>query len=331
MLSAKNISGYSDVCIIGAGVAGLYASYICRLLSIDFTLIEALDITGGQCAALYPEKTLYGVPGFHGEIAKKFIEKFSSQCVSKEKILYNHKVINISKIDDLFSIDIQDTLKCREIKISSKYIIVTTGIGEMKPNIPSTIKGIDSISSDFVQHCRLKQDLYSNKDVIVAGGGDSAVDFAINLSNTARSVTIIHRRNKFTCEPSKVGHIERLAKDGILKLVLDHNITNIADIPERLVTTTDKEGKEHQFKADHILFSYGFAACPSSMFGLQSIGLNVINHLIDVDIETMQTSIENCYAAGDVATYKNKKKNIIPCLFEADRAVRSIKKEIDQL
>ena len=327
----------ADVAIVGAGVAGLYSAYCCGLANIGCVIVESLIAPGGQCTALYPEKRMYGTPGFEEIKAKDYIKLLSEQCLPHAKSrLFGYKVESISKSDsEGFVLDVGNIchsscaisdLKNENIKIHAKYIILATGIGDMKPNIPPTINGVDKISkaSDFIQFYCMNLTLYHNKDVIIAGGGDSAVDFAIDISSVAKSVTIIHRRSKFSCEPSKLNGISELEKSGKLRLVLEHNISGVVeDKGCRVVKTIDKEQREHNFEADHIVFCYGFAASLGSL--ANDLGLKMEKNLLTVDLDTMKTSIENCYAAGDIVTYTNKKKNVVPCLFEADRAVRSIK------
>lgn len=323
----------TDVTIIGAGVAGLYASYCCNLAGIDSILVESLMFPGGQCSTIYPEKKVYGTPGFKDIKAKDFINHLSEQILDYDsKKFFGYKVETIKKENETFDIYTKSQCNCRNTNIKSKYIILATGIGDMKPSIPSTITGLDELStdSDFVQHYCMKMDLYKGKNVIIAGGGDSAIDFAINIAPISNNTTIIHRRNKFTCEQSKLKDIERLTNSGKLTLILEHNIVYLKEKnKERLVITKDKESKEHSFSTDYIVFCYGFLPnCQNSIFGLENIGLQKENNLIKVDINTMETTVKGCYAAGDIVSYINKKKNIVPCFFEADRVVRSIKKEL---
>ena len=326
----------TDVAIVGAGVAGLYSAYCCGLSGIDCLLIESLMLPGGQCSTLYPEKKMYGTPGYIDIKAKDFVENLTSQCLSHSpKKLFGHKVENILKTpDDRFILKAQNTQSEKEINISARYVVLTTGIGNMKPNIPATISGLDKIdkTSDFIHHCCMNLSLFKGKDVIIAGGGDSAVDFAINISAVAKSVTIIHRRLKFTCEPVKLNDIDVLEKSGKIKLILEHNISELKEENgKRTIKTIDKDSKETVFETDHIIFCYGFAASAGSLFGLENFGLKTDNNLLNVDIDTMETSVKNCYAAGDVVTYTNKKKSVVPCFFEADRLVRSIKNRMSRV
>ena len=332
----------TDVAIVGAGVAGLYSAYCCGMANIDCVLIESLVIPGGQCTALYPEKQMYGTPGFDGIKAKDYIKKLSDQCLSQVgHRLFGYQVKNISKNEsNEFELTVKQIcqsscaisdVKGEDVRITAKYIILATGIGDMKPNIPPTIKGLDKISkdSDFIQFYCMNLTLYRDKDIIIAGGGDSAIDFAIDISSVAKSVTIIHRRAQFSCEPSKLKNISMLVDSGKLQLVLEHNIIELCeDSGKRIVKTIDKDSKEHGFETNHIVFCYGFAASIGSL--ANDLGLKMEKNLLAIDIDSMETSVENCYAAGDIVTYANKKKNVVPCLFEADRAVRSIKTKISR-
>ena len=336
-INAKVLASSSreaDVVIIGAGVAGMYASYCCSLANVDCVLVDKLASPGGQCTALYPDKVLYGVPGYANIKAKDFIMKLSEQCLKhSEHNYFGYAVQQIARTcDGKFKFLLNSVSVCnipRDEQIISKYIIIATGIGEMKPNIPATIKGISDIppSSDFIQFYCLNHTLYKDKDVVIAGGGDSAVDFALDLAKITHSLTLIHRRASFSCEESKISQLIELATIYKIKFELEQNICLLEEYEgKRYIEAIDKKGSRRRYVADHIVFCYGFVASPGNI--AIEIGVETEKNLIKVNIENMETSIKNCYAVGDVATYKNKKKNIVPCFFEADRAVRAIKDKI---
>lgn len=319
----------TDVAIIGAGVAGLYAAYCCGLAGLDSVLIEALPFPGGQCSAIYPEKKVYGTPGLRDIKAKDFVESLKDQALAYDcRNFFGYKVETISKEDELFIVKANSGA----LTVCSKYVILATGIGDMKPSMPTSVKGLESMiqTSDFVQNYCMKLDLYKGKRVIIAGGGDSAIDFALNIAPIANDVTLIHRRAQFTCEPAKLTDIEKLVQSQRLNVVLEHNIVELKAVDNKnFVITRDKESLEHEFESDYIVFCYGFLPnCKASLFDLEKLGLQKENNLIKVDINTMETTVKGCYAAGDNVSYENKKKNIVPCFFEADRAVRSIKQDL---
>jgi thioredoxin reductase (NADPH) len=327
MTTSSGLPRY-DVAIIGAGVAGLYAAYCCRVSAgARCCIIESLDIVGGQCTAFYPKKEVYGVPGYHGAMTEELVSALSEQCLEQgvDKF-FGKSVSRIERTNDgLFQISATDC------SIIATYIIIATGAGSMSYSIPPGIAGLDKIQSDFVQWYCMDMELYSGKDVIVAGGGDSAVDLAVMVSDIANSVTIVHRRLEFTCESSK---LDRLRAAGTrVNTILNHKIIELKEIDgTRKVTVISSDQKEPsdavEIEVDHIVFCYGFTSKRCTFFGLEEIGLQVENFLIKVDLDTMCTSIKNCYAAGDVIAYCNKKNNIVSCFFEADRCVRAIKREM---
>jgi thioredoxin reductase (NADPH) len=217
----------------------------------------------------------------------------------------NEKITDIRQDGEFLSLNNE--------KYMARYIIIATGIGDMLPNVPDNISGV---TNDFVQFYCMRTDLYRDKDIIIAGGGDSAVDFAIYIKSTAKSVTIIHRRDKLKCSSHKMNMI-----NGI-DLKLSHAILSI-EKDHRIIT--DKGS----FTADYIVFCYGFRVEPVDIGGLQNLGVYFENGLIMVDIDTMRAGNDRIFAIGDAVTYANKKKNLVSCFFEADRAVRVIKSEWD--
>ncbi len=307
----EKLSNTIDIAIIGAGVAGIYASYCCGISGISCMLFETTSCPGGQCVAFYPDKPTYGIPGFSDVLAADFIDNLKKQTEGFSEIsrCFCEKIVSITKSDDGFSLN--------DGKYFAKYIVIATGIGNMVPNIPIDIPGLKR-NDDFVQCYCLKMNLYKNKNVIIAGGGDSAADFAINISNIAQKITIIHRRDAMRCDAHKLNIIKQTPN---IEIKLNHNILAINN--ERQVIT------DHDtFSADYIIFCYGFRSLPSSITGLDVLGVKTDNNYVIADINTMETDATDIFAIGDAVIYPNKKKNIVSCFFEADRAVRMIKSKM---
>jgi thioredoxin reductase (NADPH) len=212
----------------------------------------------------------------------------------------NERIIDIKQDGELFFLN--------NGKYMARHIIIATGIGDMKPNVPSSIPGMNN---DFVQFYCMRTDMYKDRDVIIAGGGDSAVDFAIFMKSVAKSVTIIHRKDRLRCDSHKMDMLNDI------NIKLSHTILSIEE-DHRIIT--DKG----VFTTDYIVFCYGFRAEPGMIVGLLNLGVYLENGMISVDINTMQTGSDRIFAIGDAVTYKNKKKNLVSCFFEADRAVRMI-------
>jgi thioredoxin reductase (NADPH) len=318
----------SDVVIIGAGVAGLYATYCCGIAGLGCTLIESLPCPGGQCIALYPEKNVYGVPGFRDVKARDFVDSLAGQCLAFDHIeLFEHKVESVRKISD-GTFEVYTFRKADHTRISARYMIIAAGICDMEPSIPHTIQGIAEIGqlSDFVQNCCIRIDMYRGKDVVVAGGGDSAADFTLSVIPIAKSVTLIHRRDKLTCNDDKRRQIAAAEEAGRLRLMLASNIVRLAELDDvRIVFVEDVLDAEVRLNTDHVVFCYGFSARCNTLSWLSDLHLDIKDGLIAVNIDTMESSVKNCYAVGDIVTYTNKSKNIVQCFSEADRAVRMIR------
>jgi thioredoxin reductase (NADPH) len=318
-----------DVIIIGVGVAGLYAAYCCGFLAaLRVCIVESAAIPGGQCVTLYPRKKMYGVPGFPDITARDYISILSDQCLPHAATsLFNQKINCISRLENEFF-----QVGANRESISSKFLILATGIGDAIPNIPSDILlNIDN-ASDFVQHYCINMNLFAGKRIVIAGGGDSAVDFAIELSMIAEEIVLVHRRPDFSCEPAKTSVINELSNAGKILLKLNHDILALEESDAgRYVKIRGRNAlNTEEIMTDHIIFCYGFSAKHSTIRGLEEMGIQSKNFLIEVNIETMKTSVNDCYAIGDAITYPGKKKNVVSCLFEADRAGRAIRNKVDQ-
>ena len=296
-----------DIGIIGAGVAGLYCAYCCKTKGFRYIIFDSLPYAGGQCMAFYPDKEVYGIPGMQGVLAKNFVDNLLEQCIdTNSDILLNSK-IEIIRSKDLFIVR-NSTQEYR-----FKYLVLATGLGTMKPAIPANIKGIDKLikSSDFIQFYCMNNDIYKNKSVVIAGGGNSAIDFAINISRVANKVVLIHRRDKLDCDSNKLALLH-----GVEIMLEQH----ILELKQNIIITNKKT-----INADYIIFCYGFIPDNTKLTHLINDGLRLDNELIRVDFVSMETSLKHCYAIGDVVIYPRKKKNILSCCFEANRAIDTIR------
>lgn len=294
-----------DVAIIGAGVTGLYSAYCCSVTGLTCAVFEALPYVGGQCSALYARKLIYGVPGINNCTAKQFIDNLYEQCKNTKFYLNSLASINIK--NDKFIVISGSNI------VQSEYLLISSGIGRMVPLVPQNIKGIQQLrnTTDFVQFYNMDLELYKNKVVVVAGGSDSAIDFAINISKVASKVIIIHRRSVLSCDHNKLSELSKI------ELQLEQNIQEL----QFKKVITDKE----IFEVDFIVFCYGFI--PDNTL-LNNLDVELEQNLIKISLNTMRTSLRHCYAAGDVVKYSGKKKDILSCCFEAKRAIQSINDDL---
>jgi thioredoxin reductase (NADPH) len=286
------------------------------VVGLSCVVLDALGCVGGQCTVYYPDKQIYGVPGISNWNALAFVTQLEAQATQSDdvKIVLGSRVSKVSQHNSFYILHTSS-----ESVYYARQIILATGIGKMQPNLPATISGVESQENqDFVQCYCMKTDLYAGKTVVVAGGGDSAADFAIGISKIAKKVTILHRRGVLSCDDQKLKSINEI---GNVDLKLSCHIKSLVN-GSKIVT-------DHgDLIADHIVFCYGFHPSPGAIQGLSELGVTIQENLIVVDWQTMQTAANNIYAIGDAITYPNKRKNLVSCFYEADGAVRMIRRQM---
>ena len=213
----------------------------------------------------------------------------------------SEKVTNIESNNNFFSVN---------QKYCCKYIIISTGIGTMKPRIPSNIDGIER-KDDFIQYYYSDLSKFAGKKIVIAGGGDSAADCAISLSNIAKEISIIHRRSTMSCQAFKT---EILKNADNIKLLLE---TQIKKIENKNIQTD----KITIYELDYVIFCYGFIAEQCDFAGINLFTDNYIN----VDPTTMLSNTDRIFAIGDVAKYIGKHKGLLSGFYEANKAINTIK------
>ena len=297
-----------DLVIVGAGPIGIYAGTLASLHGLNAVLIEGQEEVGGQLTALYPEKDIVDLPGFKSITAKGFIDELMNQFNSednKTELLINEQVKNFEKVDDYYKVTTSKQV------IETKCILLTTGMGIFTPRKIS-LENEDSF--DNIIYSLKDKSQYKDKVVAILGGGDSAVDWALMLSEIAKQVYIIHRRNDFRAQSSSV---EALDQKGVIKLT-PYNVTKL--IGEKSVKTmeiADNNKESKTLDIDAIFVNYGMIPAPSS-FPVEKIGT-----AIKVGA-CYQTSLENVFAIGNIISYEGKVKNITAGLGEAVIAITKI-------
>ena len=297
-----------DLVIVGAGPIGIYAGTLASLHGLNAVLIEGQEEVGGQLTALYPEKDIVDLPGFKRITAKGFIDELMSQFNSednKTELLINEQVKTFEKVDDYYKVTTSKQV------IKTKCILLTTGMGIFTPR-KIGLENEDSF--DNIIYSLKDKSQYKDKVVAILGGGDSAVDWALMLSEIAKQVYIIHRRNDFRAQSSSV---EALDQKGVIKLT-PYNVTKL--IGEKSVKTieiTDNNKDSKTLDIDAIFVNYGMIPAPSS-FPVEKIGT-----AIKVGA-CYQTSLENVFAIGNIISYEGKVKNITAGLGEAVIAITKI-------
>ncbi|PTM57735.1 NAD(P)/FAD-dependent oxidoreductase [Desmospora activa] len=307
-----------DITIIGGGPAGLFAAFYAGMRNASVKVIESMPQLGGQLSALYPEKYIYDVAGFPKVLAQDLVDNLIEQCkLFEPQFCLDEKVLQVSKDEDgIFTIT---TDKDTHL---SKTIIITAGCGAFQPRklaLPDMERFEEKSLFYFVKD--LKQ--FTGKRVLIAGGGDSAVDWANMLEPIAKKVTVIHRRDKFRAHETSVDQMRSSSVD--VRTPREIFALQGSDSIQKAIIGDKKSGVKEELDVDAVIVSFGFV---SSLGPIQEWGLEIEKGSIVVN-SRMETNIPGIYAAGDIATYPGKVKLIAVGFGEAPTAVNNAKQYID--
>jgi len=309
----------TDVVIIGSGPVGLFAIFECGMLKMKTHVIDTLEFTGGQCTALYPEKPIYDIAGYPSILASELIEKLEEQAKPFEPTYHlGQQVISVQKTGDGFEVETS-----KGVKISAKAIIIAAGCGAFGPNRPP-LEGLEEYEkTGAVSYMVGKKEDYRDKKIVIAGGGDSAVDWVLSLEGIASHISVIHRRPKFRCAPESADQLKKLADDGKIDLVIPFQLDSLNGENGKLsqVVVKDLDGNKKEIDADHLLPFYGLSM---ELGPIANWGLNLDKNHIAVTQSTCETSEKGIFAIGDINHYEGKLK-LIACGFsEAAMAAHAI-------
>ncbi|HYZ23547.1 MAG TPA: NAD(P)/FAD-dependent oxidoreductase [Rhodopila sp.] len=308
----------TDVAIVGAGPVGLFAVFELGMLKLRSVLIDALPEVGGQCSALYPEKPIYDIPAHPAIEAGALITRLEEQIAPfAAPRLLGRQVSGVSGGQGAFTLttDQGDT-------IEAKAIIVAAGAGAFGPNRPP-LDGLAAYeATGAVQYLVRRREDFRGKRVVIAGGGDSAVDWALALKDIAQ-VAVVHRRPKFRAAPESAAQLDQAARNNEIEMVVPYQLHGLSGTDGILsaVQVATLEGEIRPLPADVLLPFFGLSMDlgPIAAWGLQSE-----MHHVRVDPATCQTSQRGIFAIGDVATYPGKLKLILQGFSEAAMAAHAI-------
>jgi len=308
----------TDVAIIGAGPVGLFAIFQCGMVGLKCHVIDSLPDIGGQCTALYPEKPIYDIPAYPKILAGNLIDELTEQAAPFNPTYHlEQQVCSVERQSSIYALKTS-----ADITIKSKVVIVAGGPGSFGPNKPP-LENLEEYEQSSVFYYVRAMDEFKGKDILIAGGGDSAVDWAVNLASVARTVSIVHRRDKFRALPESLTQLQSLAYNGKINILtpyqLDHLIGQDGILQK--VAVRSKNNQITEIKADILLPFYGLS---NDLGPICDWGLTLNHNMIETHPTTAQTNIEGIYAVGDIATYENKQKFILTGFSEAAFAAQHI-------
>ncbi|MFM6972148.1 MAG: NAD(P)/FAD-dependent oxidoreductase, partial [Alphaproteobacteria bacterium] len=278
---------------------------------------------GGQCSALYPEKPIYDIPAHPKILASELIELLEAQANPFHPVYHlNQQVVKISEnADKTFLVETS-----KDTKILCKAIIIAAGCGAFGPNRPP-LENIENYEGKSIFYSVRSKKEFTDKNVVIAGGGDSAVDWAISLSEIAKKIYLVHRRDKFRCAPDSSQKLKELANAGKVELVVPYQLEGLTGDKNILqkVIVKDFDNNIKELEADYLLPFFGLAM---ELGPILDWGLNLHKNHIEVNQANMRTNVTGIYAVGDIATYPNKLKLILTGFAECASACHDIFKLI---
>ncbi|HVZ46561.1 MAG TPA: NAD(P)/FAD-dependent oxidoreductase [Ramlibacter sp.] len=309
----------TDVVIVGAGPVGLFGVFECGMLKMKCHVVDTLDAIGGQCTALYPEKPIYDIPGFPRVDAGELIERLTQQAAPFGPVYHlGRTVTELRSLDDgTFAVVLSDGA-C----LVAKAVIVAGGGGTLGPNKPP-LAGIDRYEGRHVLYRVNRLEELRGRRVVVAGGGDSAVDWALALAGIAEHVMLVHRRLKFRAAPASVEALHTAEREGRLELVAPYQLHALEGDGHNLhgITVRTEAGEERLLKADVLLALFGIA---TELGPIAGWNLALEHQQIRTHPGTSETNRPGVYAAGDISSYPGKLKLILTGFAEIAAAAHHI-------
>lgn len=304
-------SNTTDVIIIGAGPAGLFAGFQAGLNSMSSHLIDNLGTPGGQCAEVYPKKPIYDIPGFPSVVASELVDNLVKQVSNfNPEFTLGERVEEMSAVEGLgFRV-----VTNKGTEVVGKAVVIAAGNGCFEPRKPD-IPSLSSFEDKGVDYIVRNPEKFQGRSIVIGGGGDSAFDWAIILADIARDVSLIHRSSSFRAAPDSIEKARDLELAGRIKIVTDANVVDLhGEGSLSAVTIRYNGGDETLVAADYFLPLFGLSP---KLGPIANWGVNIQKNSVVVNNTNYMTSMDMVYAIGDVADYPNKLKLILCGFHEA--------------
>ncbi len=314
----------TDAVIVGAGPCGLFQVFELGLLGLKAEVIDSIRQPGGQCTELYPDKPIYDIPAIpvcSGEeltaALLKQIEPFNCGMHLCEEVSVVRK-----NSDDVFHVETSVGTQ-----FHARAVVIAGGVGSFQPR-QLRVPGAEDFAGKTLHYRVQEPQQFAGKKLTILGGGDSALDWVLELINIAEHITLVHRRDEYRAVPASVDKMRKLVADGEMDVIENAKATAIdgADGVIKSISVQPKEGEPVDVSADHVLVFFGLAP---KLGPIAEWGLDINRKTINVDTERFETSEPGIYAIGDISFYPGKKKLILCGFHEAALAAFAIKQRIE--
>jgi len=303
----------TDIAIIGAGPVGLFAIFEAGLLKMRCHLVDYLPQVGGQLSEIYPKKPIYDIPGFPTILAQELVDNLVEQA----KPFHPGYTLGerIESLEKRGEADFVLTTNMGTV-IESKVVVIAGGLGCFEPRKPA-VEGLEKFENGKgVNYMILDPEKYRGQKMVIAGGGDSALDWTIFLADIVEELTLVHRSESFRGAPDSVNKVMELAEKGKINLVLNSNLQSVSGNGklEKVEVIHNRSMEVTSFDADHLIPLFGLSP---KLGPIEQWNLNISKSAIEVNTDDYSTNIPGIYAIGDINTYKNKLKLILCGFHEA--------------
>jgi thioredoxin reductase (NADPH) len=316
-----------DIVVVGAGPVGLFTVFEAGLLGLNCVLIDNLDKPGGQCAELYPEKPIYDIPGVPFQTAQEHVDALLEQIQP-----FNYELILNERVEEIIEIDHKDdkywSVKTNEgTELTTKNIFIAAGAGSFEPRRPPNIEDPDKFINKGVTYAVRSKSTYENKNVFIFGGGDSALDWCVELAEKAKSLSLVHRRDAFRGAQHTEEQMRELVAAGKVKLLTPYLIDGIEG-SDKVTGVSLKNFDTNEielYEADELLFLFGLN---KKLGPILEWNIDLNGKKISVNTENFQTSVEGIFAVGDINDYPGKLDLILSGFHETTLAVQEAYKRL---
>ena len=312
----------SDIIIIGAGPTGLFTVFEAGLLKLKCHLIDALAQPGGQCSEIYPKKPIYDIPAYPEILAGDLTDKLLEQCKQFEPgFTLGERAEEITRGDDgIFTVTTN-----KGTQHQAPVVAIAGGLGSFEPRKPQ-LENLEKFEDNGIEYIIKDPEIYRDKKVVIAGGGDSALDWSIFLANINAEVTLVHRRNEFRGALDSVEKVIELKKQNKINIITPAEIIKLNGDKVLKSVVIASNDNEQEVEVDHFIPLFGLSP---KLGPIANWGLEIEKNAIKVDTYDYQTNIPGIFAIGDVNTYPGKLKLILCGFHEATLMCQSAYKIIN--
>ena len=295
----------TDIIIIGAGPCGLFSVFEAGLLKMKCHLIDSLPVPGGQCAEIYPKKPIYDIPAFPEILAEDLVKNLMEQIKPfKPGFTLGERAEYLERKENKNYVVTTN----KGTKHEAPVVVIAGGLGCFEPRKPQ-LENIENFEGKGIEYIIKDPDIYKNKNIVISGGGDSALDWAIYFSKTASKISLVHRRSVFRGHLDSVEKINNLSKEGKVNLITDSEVYNIlGEGKVEEICIKNKNDQKMSLKTDFWFPLFGLVP---KLGPIKNWGLSLDKNSIIVNNLDYSTNIEGVYAVGDVNTYPGKLKLIL--------------------